>query len=181
MFENEEWAEVAEFPQYMISTHGRIKHKDRNNARQVSINNRGFPVVSLRKENSISYLRQINQLVAAAFLPRPGYNETSVIHIDGDLQNCHYTNLRWATRSEAIEWNRMRRAKVNGSRPKFKTPPVRNNWTGAEYDNAYECAIAEGKLESDLVFAIESHMRDSVWDPNEEYCYIPFDEYDFNK
>lgn len=173
MFQGEEWAVIEEFPQYLISSHGRVKHKDRTNARKVGINARGFPVIIMHTSNSIQHLRQINQLVARAFLPPPErVSENSIIHLDGDLTNCHYMNLRWATRSEVIEWNRMRRS----DQARYKTPPVRNNITGRVYKDAYECALAEGRFESDIVHLVEVEA-DNVWDKTAKYSYVPLDEY----
>lgn len=42
---------------------------------------------------------RINRLVAMAFIPNPSNKET-VDHIDGDIKNDNYTNLRWATMKE---------------------------------------------------------------------------------
>lgn len=169
MFENEEWKVVAEFPHYLISDYGRVKHVDRTEARKVSVNDKGFPIVTLfGADSKTRYLRQINKLVAEAFLPRPLFdNETAVWHIDGDRLNCHASNLRWEMRNRVLEWNEMHRT----LEPKFKTPRVRNNRTMAEYENAFECGMEEGMLESAVVWRVERQAR-NLQDDDARYRYL---------
>lgn len=170
MFENEEWRPVDEFPQYFISSYGRVKHRDRTNARKVTVNERGFPVILLSSATSPTrYLRQINKLVALAFLPLPIYSDSTAIwHKDGDLQNCHYSNLMWERRDRVLEWNEMHRNGV----PKFTTPAVKNNRTGEIYKDAFDCAIQEGVLESSIVWRIE-RQSSSLYDESARYRYVP--------
>ncbi len=152
----EEWAELEEFPNYVISTQGRIRHKDREHCRQISVNENGFPIVVLfgrfGGESKTRYLRQVNKLVADTFLERSVLDDcTSVWHIDGDLMNCDASNLKWDTRGRVLEWNEMHRSRT----PRYDTPSVHNVYTGRVYDNAFECAMDEGRLESDIVWRAE--------------------------
>lgn len=153
MFENEVWREVEDLPHYMISNYGRVKHVNSDNARSVTINDRGFPVVLLYgRDSKTRYLKQINMLVAKAFLEPPVLEEmTAVWHIDGNLKNCHVQNLKWDLRARVLEWNDMHRR----GGPKFTTPMVKNNRTGITYRNAYECGIAEGEIESSIMWKVE--------------------------
>lgn len=169
MFEGEEWCEIEDLPHYMISTHGRVKRKDSDDARKVYTNDKGFPVVLLYGKDSKSrYLRQINKLVATAFLNPPVFeDENAVWHIDGDLTNCLVSNLRWDTRGRVLDWNDMNR----NTGPKFNTPKVKNNRTGKIYENAYECGLAEGRLESEVIFRVEKQAR-NMEDDKARYRYI---------
>lgn len=169
MFENESWRPIEELPHYQISDYGRVKHADRIEARKVTINDKGFPVVVLYgRDSKTRYLRHINKLVALAFLPPPHFdNMTSVWHKDGDLLNCVAENLMWETRARVMEWNEMHRRQ----RPKLVTPRVKNNRTGKIYDSAWHCAMDEGRLESDIVIRVERQGR-NVLDDNARYRYI---------
>jgi hypothetical protein len=169
MFENEEWREIEDFPHYSISNYGRVKHENRVEARKVTVNDRGFPIVTLfGKDKKTRYLRQINKLVAQAFLPTPMFHdETAVWHIDGDLSNCRVENLKWDTRSRVLEWNEMNRT----LKPKLVTPKVKNNRTGKVYANAFECALDEGQLETTIVWKVERQAR-NMEDDNARYRYI---------
>lgn len=165
----EVWVPVEGFDKYLISNHGQVKHVDRVSSRTSSVNNRGFPVITLYRDNDPSrYLRQINKLVADAFLPPPDHHdETSVWHMDGNLLNCYISNLKWDTRARVTEWNRMHREGTAS----YSTPPVRNNVTGAVYDNAFDCGMNEGKLESTVIWLIEGNAE-LFNDPNAKYCYV---------
>jgi hypothetical protein len=170
MFENEEWRPISDFPHYSISNYGRVKHKDRNYARKITINERGFPVVLLSSATSPTrYLRQVNVLVARAFLPRALYDDaTAIWHKDGDLSNCHVDNLMWDRRDRVLEWNDMHRR----GEPQFRTPAVKNNRTGEIYKDAYDCAMQEGVLESSIVWRIEEQSS-SLYDESARYRYVP--------
>jgi hypothetical protein len=176
MFENEEWRAIGEFPHYLISSHGRVKHRNRTDARKVSVNQGGFPVVLLSDATSPTrYCRQINKLVALAFLPPPFYSDcTAIWHKDGDLLNCRYDNLKWERRDRVLEWNAMHR-----SGPQHNTPPVKNNRTGEIYKDAYDCAIHEGVIESTIVWVIEKQARNQ-YDNDARYRYIPDSEIERN-
>lgn len=169
MFEDEEWREIEDFPHYSISNYGRVKREGSIEARKITNNDRGFPVVTLYGQDSKTrYLRQINKLVAQAFLPPARFaNENQVWHKDGDLSNCRADNLVWDTRARVLEWNEMWRTR----KPKYPTPRVKNNRTGRVYENAFECGLAEGMLESSVVWRVEKQARHTE-DDNARYRYI---------
>lgn len=169
MVSDEEWCPIEDFPHYSISTYGRVRREGTDELRKIAVNDKGFPIITLYgRDSKTRYLRQINKLVATAFLPEPHYqDETAVWHIDGDLSNCHVSNLRWETRARVLEWNEMHRT----LKPKFVTPKVRNNRTGRTYANAFECAMEEGMLESAIVWRVERQAR-NMEDDNARYRYV---------
>lgn len=173
--EEEEWAVIEELPHYNISSYGRVRHMARFEPRIITINERGFPVVLLSSRTSPTrYLRQVNKLVAKAFLPPPLYEDlTTIWHKDGDLSNCYYKNLMWERRDRVLEWNEMHRI----GRPKYDTPHVRNNRTGEIYRDAYDCAMQEGVIESEIVKKIELN-RDGIYDNLARYRYVPESDLD---
>lgn len=157
MTEEEVWKPIEGFPDYQISSYGRIVHMDRpNTVRKAAPNHKGFPsLVLFNKEHPGSrYLRQVNQLVAEAFIgPPPSSKLNSVWHIDGDFENCHVDNLKWDMRARVMEWNEMHRDGI----PKYRTARVRHNPTGREYENAFEAALAHGDIETAVVSHIEKY------------------------
>lgn len=156
MIHEEIWRPIQGFPDYQISNLGRIVHNERPSViRKTAVNHKGFPsLVLFTKEHPGSrYLRQVNQLVAEAFLGPPTARLNSVWHIDGDFTNCAVDNLKWDMRARVMEWNEMHRVGI----PKYKTPRVMHNKTGDIYENAFECGIAVGDIETAIVSHIEKY------------------------
>lgn len=156
MTDEEVWRPIDEFPDYQVSSYGRVIHIDRpNTPRAVALNHQGFPnLVLFKKEHPGSrYLRQVNKLVATAFLPPPPTKLNAVWHKDGDLTNCHVSNLMWDMRARVMEWNEMNREGT----PKFRTGRVMHNETGRIYENAFELGLHIGKTESEIVAHIERY------------------------
>lgn len=156
MTDEEIWRPIEEFTDYEVSSFGRIIHIGRpNTPRAVSLNHQGFPnLVLFNKEHpGARYLRQVNKLVATAFLPPGPARCTSVWHLDGDFTNCRADNLKWDERARVMEWNEMNREGT----PKFRTGRVMHNETGRIYENALELALHCGKTESEVVKHIESY------------------------
>lgn len=157
MIQEELWAVVEGFPDYQVSNLGRIVHKDHpNRPRKLALNHKGFPTLVLfnSEHPGSRYLRQVNKLVATAFLGPPiSKKMDSVWHLDGDLENCYADNLKWDMRSRVLEWNEMNRSRT----PRFKTPKVMVNATGDIFENAFECGLAISDIESAVVAHIESY------------------------
>ena len=93
----EVWKQIEEFPDYQVSTFGRIKStkngKEAYKNKQINTNN--YYIVGLyhnRKEKTC----RIHRLMAKAFIPNPD-NLPTVDHIDMNRQNNTISNLRWAT------------------------------------------------------------------------------------
>lgn len=156
MIHEETWKVIEEFPDYQISSLGRIIHKDRpETPRRVNINHAGFPTLTLFKKEhgGARYVRQVNKLVAIAFLGPAPKRLDSIWHFDGDLLNCYADNLKWDMRARVLEWNEMHRTMT----PKYKTPKVMVNATGDVYDNAFMCGLAVSEIETAVVTHIENY------------------------
>ena len=96
---------------YQISNLGRVKSLKKTIKRydghtqsykerilKVSNNKNKYETVILCK-NHILYSKLVHRLVAEAFIANP-YNKPNVDHIDTDIHNNCYTNLRWVSQKE---------------------------------------------------------------------------------
>lgn len=89
--DRETWAKIKGY-NYWISRFGRVKNSKGHILSQ-KINNRGFVIVVLSKDN-IQKSFTVQRLVAEAFVPNPD-KLPNVQHLDGDRLNNKFTNLKW--------------------------------------------------------------------------------------
>jgi hypothetical protein len=152
--DSEEWRLIQDFPKYYISSLGRVQNIATKQIRSARPNHQGFPTLVLYKgDNPTRFVRQINMLVAQAFLGPPEHRSmTSVWHKNGDFVDCRAVNLKWDSRARVMEWNDMWRSNT----PKLRTPRVMVNKTGRIFANAFECGKYVGEIETAVVAHIEN-------------------------
>ena len=95
---------------YKVSTCGKIYSCRKNKILKTFLNDDGYYRLNLYKNKSIK-LFYVARLVATAFIPNHKLKET-VDHIDGNTQNNHVSNLRWATYKEQTKYRNQ-----NGNTP----------------------------------------------------------------
>ena len=90
------WRIIEEFPDYIINDYGtifKIHGRKSYKIMRPKKDKDGYLYIGLRNENG-RYFRRIHQLVAKAYINNPN-NESIVNHIDGNIENNHFTNLEW--------------------------------------------------------------------------------------
>lgn len=97
----EEWKTINNFPEYEVSSLGRVKSLKlgKEIIKQQTIGNHGYLVVSMWNEKQ--YVATTHRLVAEAFIPRVEGKE-QVDHINRNRTDNRVENLRWATSSENL-------------------------------------------------------------------------------
>ena len=102
LLENEQIKPISDFPNYFITSYGRVWSNLRGGHWLIpTINKRGNHqryYVNLGRKNRF----YVHQLVAQAFLPNPN-NYTVIDHIDGNGLNNKVENLRWITQPDNLE------------------------------------------------------------------------------
>ena len=97
----EEWRRIPGFPDYSVSTTGRVFSFRRETPRELagSCNQRGYRMVQMRATDGSITLRTVHRLVALAFLGPPP-DGMQIRHLDGDKANNSVANLTYGTASE---------------------------------------------------------------------------------
>lgn len=141
----EDWKQVRGYPRYEINCAGTVRNVRTGRALKHSINQEGYPCVGLYKGDHPEKF-QVHRLVALNFIGDPPSDRHEVAHWDGDRANPHFSNLRWATKSQ----NSRDR---NRSGVPFQTMPFQRKLT--------DCQVLE----------IRSHPKTGrhLWDLAEKY------------
>ena len=97
----EEYKQIKNYPVYAISTFGNVKNMITDTIAQpiISNNNTYLRVYISKKVNSNAEWFYIHHLVAKAFVDNPE-NKTDVIHINDEIYDNNYKNLRWVDKRE---------------------------------------------------------------------------------
>lgn len=98
----EEWEQVAEFPDYSVSSFGTVKNKYGKTMHPTS-NGRGYYSICFGKAvKGNNTRRYIHRIVAQAFIENPNaYKEVN--HKDSCRHNNHVDNLEWVSRKMNLE------------------------------------------------------------------------------
>ena len=100
----EEWKEIDGFPDYMISSEGRIcsmrrKHPVILKAGKTPL---GYLLVGLVDENKVRHSKSVHRLVGSAFIQNIE-NKPEMNHMDGNKQNNCINNLEWVTHAKNMQ------------------------------------------------------------------------------
>ena len=101
--EGEKWEIIENYPNYFISTFGRIKSAKNNKILKPYVTKRGYSYIMLSKNGKVKNF-QVHRLVAKTFIDNP-LNKPCVNHIDFNPSNNNVDNLEWVTHSENCLWS----------------------------------------------------------------------------
>lgn len=96
-----EWRNIPDF-EYEINEHGDIRSKKFKRILTPNVDKDGYNYIGIRKVGDrLKYWFRIHRLVATVFCDKPDDPTKSEIdHIDRNVKNNHYTNLRWVDKLE---------------------------------------------------------------------------------
>lgn len=139
----EKWEYVADFPEFSVSTYGRVMNDKTSHILSTRRNAQGILMVNLMRDGRL-YTRSVALLVARACLKIKDpeiYN--SVIHLDGDRTNCHIDNLMWRPRWFSVRYHhQFIRTPYKGA--------VYLRDTDEVFDNIRDAAMKYGLLEENI-------------------------------
>ena len=99
---DDNWAEIKDFPDYMVSRYGQVYSKRTNKILKPLKSIDGYVCFALTR-NKKRYNVNLQRIVAEAFIPNPD-NKTCVHHINGDITDNVWTNLVWGYRSDSAKF-----------------------------------------------------------------------------
>ena len=159
----EVWKEIEEFPDYSVSSQGRIRTNKSGRILQLTLNQYGLLQVGMMKDG-VQRHRSVPLLVAQAFIRQPPGPFDTPINLNGDRLNNSVSNLAWRPRWFAIRYNQQFRNPY----PNPILRPVVDLKTGEISKNSFECCKTYGLLERDLVPSILGHTY--VWPTYQQFA-----------
>ena len=148
----EAWRMIKEFPDYSVSTYGRVSSGHYGRLLTPSSARYDIPTVGLVRDG-VQYRKAVPLLVANAWLPQPELDIFDTpIHLDGDRRNCRADNLMWRPRWFAIAFHKERRTDIF---PKWKAS-FEIVETGEIFEHPRVCAMRYGVLEMDIGLALSN-------------------------
>jgi hypothetical protein len=111
---------VEKPPRYQVSNFGRLKSLQSSEKGAIIKGSviQGYRSLNVRLPKGKSFNRYIHKLVAETFVKKPSIEHKFVIHLDFDKMSNHFENLKWVTKEEMIDHNRLNPAVLNKSIPK---------------------------------------------------------------
>lgn len=92
--DDEEFMEITGFPQYLVSTYGRVYSVRRKMFMTFQKIDGGAPRVAVTIDGKMTSL-PVAPTVLTAFGRRPPHRRAKPSFLDGDNANCALTNLEW--------------------------------------------------------------------------------------
>lgn len=133
----EKWVDVKDNPAYEVSDCGRIRNKKTGRILKTNLNDKGYPILTLRKNNR-QMTTNVHRVVAESFYDGDHYG-LDVNHIDGNKTNNKLNNLEFCSRQENIQ-----HAFRNGLKKPSRQIRIRVVETGEEFESIRACARAIG-------------------------------------
>lgn len=138
---DEEWEGIWEFPNYQISSFGRVLNNETERIIKESHIRDGTIKVGLRREG-VQYSRSVKVLVANGFVPRREENFNTPIHLDNDPTNNRADNIVWRPRDFAWKYTHQFSQYITGQ----DGGPIVDLDTRLIYENMVDVAMQNGLL-----------------------------------
>lgn len=145
--DDEVWTTIEEFPEYEVSSLGRIFNRKRDLMMKTSQTNHGHIKITLKHESGERYTRSVAMLVAEAFVTAPNLLCNQLILLDGNLSNVKASNLAW--RPAWFAWKYTRQLKEEQPLY-FRNLRVANMTDNVEYSCIVDAGMFEGLLFADI-------------------------------
>jgi hypothetical protein len=143
----EGWIPLRDYPGYSGNGLGQIRNDKRDRILSNVVSQSGHVYVGLIY-NGVQVKRSVAKLITEAFLPTPKQRHfTTPIHLNGELSDCHVSNLLLRPRWFAMRFTQQFK------RPQPEHAPVRNKLTGMVYQDCWPLVMGFGLLYLDIVLS----------------------------
>lgn len=167
------WAEIEGFSKYEVSNTGIVINVRTGREVKHSRTQAGQIKVGLVDDQGTQKTKLVKNLVASNFVQGESDVFNTVISLDGDQSNVHYTNLMWRPRWFALQWARQHTRVADGKKNHYLTIPVYDISSKEYFDNIHQAAMANGSAHSEIL--VSCVMLYKTWPDNRKYRFIDDD------
>ncbi len=167
--DREKWEVLEEFPDYVVSNHGRVMTRHTELIKTPTRNQQGIPSVLLMRDR-IQYRRSVAVLVAHHFVPNNRHTFDTPINLDGDRMNNHYMNLMWRPRWFAVKYH----AQFKQPQPFNFRGKIHVVEDDVQFDDLMSCAVYYGLLMREILMS--AHTYTPVFPTWQTFVIIPYEE-----
>jgi len=107
------YKKFEDYENYIIFKTGKVFSLKRNKFLKPSIGNRGYLKICMCKKGQKRRTMMIHRLLGLLFIPNPG-NKPEIDHINRNKTDNRLINLRWATRQEQGNNQKLRESNTSG-------------------------------------------------------------------
>lgn len=100
----EQWQVYEQDMEYSVSDQGRVRNDVTGHVLTPSVNCQGIRYINLKRRDR-QKIKSVALMVASTFLPDHPPQFNSVIHLNGDKNNCSLLNLMWRPRNMSVEYH----------------------------------------------------------------------------
>lgn len=147
-----EWVDIA--PGYSINANGDVRNNYTDRLLKRSLLRGVEPAVSFRVDDRLVQRQVISYMAETWMEPHRHATFNTPMHLDGDRNNCHVSNLVFRPRWFVVAYN-----KDLEVRHDFWKSPFRVVETGEIFYSIYECARKFGALQIDVYNAMFEHRE----------------------
>ena len=155
------------FSSYAVDTRGRVFNTNTDRIEKRHTNQYGTPFVSLTDDTGRRRVLPIARLVASQFIgPDPNHpNFNTVIHKNGDKQDCRVENLAYRSRSYAIRYHQYLKNWETMHYGALRTvEAVEGDGRVRQFANLHEAGVHYGVLPSDVLNSIIKDLPSFIVD-----------------
>ena len=156
---------LIEFPGYSIEDNGTVTKDSTGRAKLATVIGKS-PRVRIQVNGTLA-LGTVHMMVANYFVPNPN-NLQHVLHIDGNKENNHYTNLKWISGVEFREIH-----SVGKNKPKYNYIPKSILPEFLEFSKTHTIQETADKYDVDFGF-VRTKMEDNGIEPTHNQIFGSF-------
>lgn len=144
----ERYEEIPGFTDYAISDTGVVINMYSHTELKPRPNQYGLYRVGMSRDGQ-QHTRAVAHLVADAFIRREREDFDTVIHLDGNRENCRAENLMWRPRWFAIAFHKQFFRETFHIEPN----PIQDVFSGSLYNSPKHAATTLGILYNDIILS----------------------------